>query len=78
MDPEGVFDIGKRNYLAMRKILWKAGILLHGEAVGRRPFAHRAAGDRQRQVLAAGRRRPEGTGPRDIPQKGGNTWHIAS
>jgi chemotaxis protein CheD len=34
MDPQSVFEIGKRNYLAMRRILWKAGILLHGEAVG--------------------------------------------
>jgi chemotaxis protein CheD len=34
MDPQGVFDIGKRNYLALRKHLWKAGILLAGEAVG--------------------------------------------
>ena len=34
MDPERVFDIGRRNYLAMRKILWKAGVLMQGEAVG--------------------------------------------
>jgi chemotaxis protein CheD len=34
MDQENVFDIGRRNYLAMRKILWKAGVLVHGEAVG--------------------------------------------
>ncbi len=34
MDQERVFEIGKRNYLALRKILWKAGLLLHGEAVG--------------------------------------------
>ena len=34
MDREGVFEIGKRNYLAARRILWKAGLLLHGEAVG--------------------------------------------
>jgi chemotaxis protein CheD len=34
MDPENVFDIGRRNYLAMRKILWKAGVMVHGEAVG--------------------------------------------
>jgi chemotaxis protein CheD len=27
MDREGVFNIGKRNYLALRKILWKAGVL---------------------------------------------------
>ena len=34
MDQENVFEIGKRNYLALRRILWKAGLLLHGEAVG--------------------------------------------
>jgi chemotaxis protein CheD len=34
MDPDNVFDIGRRNLLAMRKILWKSGVLLHGEAVG--------------------------------------------
>jgi len=34
LDPENVFDIGRRNYLAMRKILWKAGVMLQGEAVG--------------------------------------------
>ena len=34
MDPENVFDIGRRNYQAMRKILWKAGVLIHAEAVG--------------------------------------------
>lgn len=34
MDEQGVFNIGKRNYLALRKILWKAGVMVHGEAVG--------------------------------------------
>ena len=34
MDPQGVFNIGKRNYLALRKILWKAGVLLQAEDVG--------------------------------------------
>ncbi len=34
LDSEGVFQIGKRNYLAARKILWKAGILISAEAVG--------------------------------------------
>ena len=41
-----IFDIGKRNYLALRKILWKAGILLTGEAVGggiRAPYGWRSA-----------------------------------
>lgn len=34
MDDQGVFDIGRRNYIALRKILWKAGVLIHGEQVG--------------------------------------------
>jgi chemotaxis protein CheD len=34
MDRDGVFNIGKRNYLALRKILWKAGVLVHAEDVG--------------------------------------------
>ena len=34
LDGEGVFQIGKRNYLAARKILWKAGVLISAEAVG--------------------------------------------
>jgi chemotaxis protein CheD len=34
MDDHGVFDIGKRNYTATRKILWKAGVMIQAEAVG--------------------------------------------
>jgi chemotaxis protein CheD len=34
LDDAGVFNIGKRNHLAARKILWKAGVLVHAEAVG--------------------------------------------
>jgi chemotaxis protein CheD len=34
LDSQGVFQIGKRNYLAARKILWKAGVLISAEAVG--------------------------------------------
>jgi chemotaxis protein CheD len=31
--PKG-FDIGKRNYLAIRKILWKNGMLINAEDIG--------------------------------------------
>ena len=31
--PKG-FDIGKRNYLAIRKVLWKHGMLIDGEDIG--------------------------------------------
>jgi chemotaxis protein CheD len=34
LDGDGVFNIGKRNYLAMKKIFWKAGVLIHVEEVG--------------------------------------------
>jgi chemotaxis protein CheD len=34
LDQQGVFNIGKRNYLSMRKILWKAGVMVHTEDVG--------------------------------------------
>ena len=34
LDPQCVFNIGKRNYLAARKVLWKHGILIASEAVG--------------------------------------------
>ncbi|MFB3776611.1 MAG: chemotaxis protein CheD [Bryobacteraceae bacterium] len=34
LDSEGTFNIGKRNHLAMRKILWKAGVMVHAEDVG--------------------------------------------
>lgn len=31
--PKG-FDVGKRNHLAIRKILWKQGMIIDGEDVG--------------------------------------------
>jgi chemotaxis protein CheD len=34
MDEGGVFNIGLRNCVAMRKIFWKAGVLVHGEETG--------------------------------------------
>jgi chemotaxis protein CheD len=34
LDLQGTFNIGKRNHLSLRKILWKAGVLIHTEDVG--------------------------------------------
>lgn len=34
MDSAGTFNIGKRNYLALRKIFWKNGIMIDAEDVG--------------------------------------------
>ena len=36
MDGMDTFQVGKRNSLATRKILWKAGVMVHGEEVGGR------------------------------------------
>jgi chemotaxis protein CheD len=78
MDAAGIFDIGKRNYQALRKILWKAGILVHAEAVG---------GTVSRTVrleIGSGRflLRESGGEEREMPfssRAGGDrTWHIAS
>lgn len=77
MDPQNIFEIGKRNYQAMRRILWKAGILLQDEAIG---------GVQSRTVrLEIGTGRvwlQEGSEHRELAsaaqRKGGNTWHIAS
>ena len=34
LDPNGLFNIGKRNYLAMRKIFWKNNVAIAAEHVG--------------------------------------------
>lgn len=34
LNAEDTFHIGKRNHLAARKILWKAGVMVHYEDVG--------------------------------------------
>ncbi len=34
MDPRGVFNIGKQNQMAVRKALWKAGLLTLSEDLG--------------------------------------------
>jgi chemotaxis protein CheD len=78
MDASGVFDIGKRNYQALRKILWKAGILVHAEAVGG------AVSRTVRLEIGSGRflLRESGGEEREMPfsaRAGGDqAWHIAS
>ena len=34
MDSNGTFNIGKRNCLTVKKLLWKAGVMIHAESVG--------------------------------------------
>jgi chemotaxis protein CheD len=34
LDDNGTFNIGKRNYLAIRKIFWKNGVMINAENVG--------------------------------------------
>jgi len=76
MRTEGLFEIGKRNYLAARRILWRAGLMVYGEAVG---------GERSRTVrLEVGSGKVvllEGGVERDLSstfgQKGVGKWPIA-
>jgi chemotaxis protein CheD len=68
VDDQGVFNIGKRNYAALRKILWKAGVLVHGEEVGGTisrtvrldsasgKMTIRPPGEAEREIKAAGGR----------------------
>jgi chemotaxis protein CheD len=34
LDDKGTFNIGKRNYIALRQIFWKNGVLIDAEDVG--------------------------------------------
>ncbi len=34
LDDNGTFNIGKRNYLALRKLFWKNGVMIQAEHVG--------------------------------------------
>lgn len=34
LDDNGTFNIGKRNYVTLRKVFWRNGILIDGENVG--------------------------------------------
>jgi chemotaxis protein CheD len=72
----GGLEIGKRNYQALRKLLWKAGLLIHGEAVG---------GNQSRTIRLEIRTGnlwlQESAGKRALltaGAKGGNPWHTAS
>ena len=76
MDEAGVFNIGKRNALALRKILWKAGVLIHSEALG---------GSVSRTVrleMQTGRVWLRTEGLQEIQMlshlKGAPSWHCAS
>jgi chemotaxis protein CheD len=72
----GGFEIGRRNHQALRRIMWKAGMLLQGEAVG---------GNQSRSVrldIATGNVWVQEAGEeRKLLQprrKGGDRWPIAS
>jgi len=63
MDPQGVFNIGKRNHLSMRRILWKAGVLVHAEDIG--GMSSRTV----RLEVSTGRVLLRGAGDREIEMK---------
>ena len=77
MELQNGFEIGRRNYLAMRKILWKSGILVHGEAVGgvRSRTVRLEVGSGKFWLQEAGEVRELFAG---LPQKGGDPWHTVS
>jgi chemotaxis protein CheD len=79
LDSEGTFNIGKRNHLAMRKILWKAGVMVHAEDVGgtasRTVRLEVASG----KVLLRGAGEPEKEMPLAAPaRKGVAEWRTTS
>ncbi|MDR3698570.1 MAG: chemotaxis protein CheD [Candidatus Sulfopaludibacter sp.] len=77
MDPQNLFEIGKRNYQALRRILWKAGVLLQSEAVGgmQSRTVRLEIGTGRVWLQEGGRQRELFPG---VARKGGNSCHIAS
>jgi len=78
LDPAGVFDIGRRNHQALRRILWKAGILVQAEAVGgvqSRSLRMEMNSGRLWLRLGSG---GEEEMSLDTVAKGDKRWHIAS
>jgi chemotaxis protein CheD len=65
-DVSGIFNVGKRNQLALKKILWRAGVFLQGEDLGG------AISRTVRLSLADGRMivRATGEAEREIPARG--------
>jgi chemotaxis protein CheD len=76
MGQANLFEIGKRNYLAARRILWKAGLLLTGEAVGGEAArtVRLEIGSGKLWVQEAGEHRELAP---SFPKKGESQWHIA-
>lgn len=66
IDKDGVFNIGKRNCLALRKILWKVGVMVRAEdlggglsrtvrlEIGSGRVMLRGAGEQEQNLLTAG------------------------
>jgi chemotaxis protein CheD len=70
------FEIGRRNYLALRRALWKSGLLIQGEAIG---------GNQSRtlhlEIGSGNLWLQESAGKREllaVGMRGENPWHIAS
>jgi chemotaxis protein CheD len=72
VDDNGVFSIGKRNYAAVRKILWKAGVMVHGEEVGG------AVSRTVRMEVATGRMMVRSPGGEEHELKAGKPKPMAS
>lgn len=75
VDDHGVFEIGRRNYLAARRVLWRYGVLLTSEAVGGTDFrtVTLEIGTGRLLVQEAGRRRELKSGTREKEE---STWRA--
>jgi chemotaxis protein CheD len=63
MDEQSVFNIGQRNCVAMRKIFWKAGVIVQAEEIGGKTART------MRFEMASGRvflRSPDGSAEREL------------
>ncbi len=78
LDESGVFNIGKRNHQAMRRILWRAGVMVRGEAIGG------AVSRTVRLEVGSGRMWCRGAGETErefcdgLQPKGAVQWHTVS
>lgn len=73
LDDKRLFEIGKRNYLATRRLLWKHALLVANEAVGGW-FSNSLVGNRERAGGDAGGGLPPRTEPGAL-KKGNQSWN---
>jgi len=77
LDSQGLFEIGKKNCLATRRMLWKHGMLLQKEVVGGSTFRTISL-----EITTGRLVLPEAGCERELirggPRKGAPNWHTVS